>query len=474
MPKEEIPLTPKAFLDEVRASLRVKAPLDAGFTPAAQFMRMFEARANQEGAVPVALSVERTGGLTTTVKTVCFADEAAWGELNKFYVERWVKALLWAYGGFKIYVGGPAYLGESIKQAYTPNGLRAFDYDFIARVYERQAEVVVTAFDQVPDTKASSNPAGRHLDGCRLGFDAGGSDLKVSAVVDGQAVFSEEVVWLPKVNVDPEYHFKHIVDVMKLGASHMPRVDAVGISSAGVYIDNRTMIASLFIKVPPEDFDAKVKDIYIRAVAELGADIPLEVANDGDVTALAGAMDLDDTGVLGIAMGTSEAGGFVDGQGNITGWLNELAFVPVDYHPEAMVDEWSGDYGCGVKYFSQDAVAKLAPAAGITLDESMTPAEKLKHVQSLETQPGAQDIFRTIGVYLGYGIAYYARLYDVKHVLILGRVTSGEGGPLILDNANKVLAEEYPELAITLHLPDESNRRVGQSIAAASLPMIRA
>ena len=209
---------------------------------------------------------------------------------------------------------------------------------------------------------------------------------------------------------------------------------------------------------------------------EIG-DVPLEVANDGDVTALAGAMSLEDTGVLGIAMGTSEAGGYVDLNGNITGWLNELAFVPVDYDKDAMIDEWSGDIGCGVKYFSQDAVIKLAPAAGIELDEALSPAEKLKVVQGLmeKDDERAKQIFETIGVYFGYAIAYYSAFYDIKHVLIMGRVTSGKGGELVLANAQKVLDTEFPACAkkISLHIPDEKSRRVGQSVAAASLPEIK-
>ena len=84
----------------------------------------------------------------------------------------------------------------------------------------------------------------------------------------------------------------------------MPRVDAIGISSAGIYVDNRTMVASLFLKVPQNEFEKKVKDIYIRACKEFG-DIPFEVCNDGDVTALQGAMSMNATNVLGIAMGTS-------------------------------------------------------------------------------------------------------------------------------------------------------------------------
>ncbi len=141
-----------------------------------------------------------------------------------------------------------------------------------------------------------------------------------------------------------------------------------------------------------------------------------------------------------------------------------------------MVDEWSGDYGCGVKYFSQDAVIKLAPAAGIELDESLSPAEKLKVVQGLMEagDERAAAIYETIGVYFGYAIAYYGVFYDIKHVLIMGRVTSGKGGEIILAKANEVINAEFPALAAKceLHIPDEKSRRVGQSVAAASLPKI--
>jgi len=254
----------------------------------------------------------------------------------------------------------------------------------------------------------------------------------------------------------------------------MPRVDGIGVSTAGVLISNRVMVASLFVKVSDEDFEKKVKNIYLDIAKELGENIPIEVANDGDVTALAGAMDLNDNAVLGIAMGTSEAGGYVDPNGNITGWLNELAFVPVDFNKDSMVDEWSGDYGCGVKYFSQDSVNKLAPAADIEVDPSMTPAEKLKVVQKLmlENDPRAVKVYESIGVYFGYTLAYYARFYDLRHVLIMGRVTSGDGGEILLSRAREVLQNEFPELAakMELSIPDESSRRVGQSIAAASLP----
>jgi predicted NBD/HSP70 family sugar kinase len=329
-------------------------------------------------------------------------------EADEVYVERTVKTLLWAWGGWRVIIGGSPEMAAYVKDAYRVGGAREFDAVFMAKIYEKPFTVDGMAYDAVPAPKSAPKSIGRHMDGCRIGFDAGGSDRKVSAVVNGEAIWSEEVVWHPKLNTDPDYHYNGILEAFRSAAAKMPRVDAIGVSSAGVYVANRTMVASLFIKVPEADFNARVKDIYIRAAAEIG-NVPLEVANDGDVTALAGAMELLDTNVLGIAMGTSQAGGFVDGGGAITGWLNELAFVPLDLNPGAMRDEWSGDIGCGVKYFSQDGVIKLATAAGIALDASATPAEKLKTVQKLMEQGDARakSVYEGIGCYLGHGLAYY-------------------------------------------------------------------
>jgi predicted NBD/HSP70 family sugar kinase len=261
---------------------------------------------------------------------------------------------------------------------------------------------------------------------------------------------------------------------LKTAASKMPRVDAIGGSSAGIYVNNRAMVASLFRAIPKERFH-EVRNMFLRIREELG--VPLEIINDGDVTALAGAMSLEDNAILGVAMGSSEAAGYVTPDGKITGWLNELSFAPIDYRMDAPFDEWSGDRGCGSTYFSQQAVFRLAPAAGISIPGDITDAEKLKVVQKqLEAgHEGAIKIWQSIGCFLGYGVAHYADFYDIRHVLILGRVTSGSGGQLILDGANEVLRSEFPELAsrINIQLPDEKSRRVGQSIAAASLPAIK-
>ena len=453
----------------------IKAVLDPQFQPMAVVLDDYAKKvAAADKKAKLTVGVERNKGYVSTFALDIFADGTGHDEENYAVAERIIKTMLWTRGGWKVIVHGSKYIGEKLKSDYAAGGEHEFDANFMTRVYEKPFEVeVLCSMCPAPVTHEASASVGRHLDGCRIGFDAGGSDRKVSAVIDGESVYSEEVVWFPKITSDPNYHYEGILEAMKTAASHMPRVDAIGVSSAGVYVDNKIMVASLFLKVSDEDFEKKVKTMYIDVAKEIG-DVPLEVANDGDVTALAGAMDLEDTNVLGIAMGTSEAGGYVDGNGNITGWLNELAFVPVDFCRDAMVDEWSGDYGCGVKYFSQDGVIKLAPAAGIELDESLSPAEKLKVVQGLmkDGDERAAKIYETIGVYFGYAIAYYAKFYDIKHVLIMGRVTSGEGGTILLAKANEVLDNEYPGLSekIKLHIPDEKSRRVGQSVAAASLP----
>ena len=443
--------------------------LDPEFMPLLKFNRAF-----LEGATkPVSIAVERADGQVATTHTFIHGTPEM-AEADRYYIDRIVKTALWMKGGYKIYVNDQG-IYDYLCSVYCKGGEREFDWDFMANIFENPFEIIFT--DNVPESLDKPKPMGGHLEGCRIGFDAGGSDRKVSAVIDGETVFSEEVVWLPKINPDPEYHYEGIVSALKAAAEHMPRVDAVGVSSAGIYINDRTMSASLFLKVPKELYEEKVKNIYIRAIKDTFGDVPFAVANDGDVSALAGTMSLNDNNILGIAMGTSEAVGYVNEDGCITGWLNELAFVPVDANPEAMVDEWSGDIGCGVKYFCQDGVNKLAPRAGIELDESLSPAEKLKVTQKLmeNDDPRAVQVYESIGVYLGHTLAYYFEHYGFKYVLLLGRVMSGKGGDILLETCRRVLDEEYPEYAdkINLTLPDEKFRRVGQSMAAASLPEMK-
>ena len=265
------------------------------------------------------------------------------------------------------------------------------------------------------------------------------------------------------------------MDSLQRAAAHLPRVDAIGGSAAGIYVDNEPRVGSLFRGVSDSDFDTEIRPIFSR-LQEAWNGVPFVVVNDGEVTALAAAMSLGATAPLGIAMGTSLASGFADAHGHISGSLNELAFVPVDLRDNAPLDEWSCDRGCGVQYFSQQAVARLAPIEGIELAEELPFAERLVEVQSLMDRGNerAEKIYRTIGVYLGYTIPWFARWYPLESILLLGRVTSGPGGEIILEETRQILRSEFAELAerISFITPDETFKRHGQAIAAASLARV--
>ena len=449
--------------------LSIPAPLDPGFQPAAIYNRNYVESVKATGkAVPLVLGLERECGLVSRFETVV---RATTDDASLLYVERLVKFMLWSRGGWKLHIAGPKYLIDCIRRVYSSRGARKFDCQMMALAYGKKFEVVATPLEQVPATKDMQVAAGGHLKGCRIGFDLGASDYKVSAVVDGEVIFTEETPWDPKIQENPEYHYHHISAALHRAAACMPRVDAIGGSSAGIIVDDEIRVASLLRAIPKKHFP-QASAVFKRIQKEWN--VPLVVMNDGDVTALAGALSLQKTGMLGIAMGSSEAAGFMDKRGRILGWLNELAFAPVDYNPKAAADEWSGDIGIGALYFSQQAVNKLLPAAKIKLPKAMDLPERLIEVQTLMAAGDARaaKIYESIGVYLGYTIPHYLDFYDFDHMLVLGRVTTGEGGDLVLDKAREVLAREFPELSqrIAIHVPDEKTRRVGQAVAAASLP----
>ncbi|MCL2163986.1 MAG: ROK family protein [Oscillospiraceae bacterium] len=449
----------------IEMDIKNKPELDPGFIPLGKFNEAFLKTATE----PFAFAVERNDKQIYVKSTRVHGDEAH-ADADRYYLDRLLKFELWHKGGFKVYVKGNDKLFQAIKSTYSPGGSRYFDAVFMGELYQNDFEVVKC--NELPEAFEIKRSIGGHFDGCRIGFDAGGSDYKVAAVIDGKAVYSNETVWNPKINSDPDYHYNGVLTAFKDAMQHLPRVDAIGISSAGLIGNNRVLYAQLFQKVPKDLFNAKGRDVYIRAVKEIGEGIPFEVVNDGDVAALAGAISLNKKNLLGLALGTSFIGGFVDKNGYLSNWISELAFAPIDASPTAAMDDWTRDIGVGVQYFCQEAVIKLAPAVDISLEGYDTPAKKLKAVQTLldEGHEGAAAIFRSIGVYLGHTAPFYYGHYGAEDILLLGRVVSGKGGDIILETAKTVLRDEYPDLPIELMLPDEHTRRMGQSVAAASLP----
>ncbi|WP_269542696.1 ROK family protein [Cerasicoccus fimbriatus] len=465
------------MLNPLSIQSKITPALDPGFMPASLWNRRYRELARQSsGMREVRFTITRPTGEAWSFDTIMLPDTPQNAEINWLYAERLVKFLLWAWGGSCIYINGAREITAMLRQTYCADGKRAFDHEFMGNTCFGEA-LSIEIGEAPANHGTSSKPSNaRKLDGCRIGFDLGGSDRKCAALIDGEVVYSEEVKWDPYFQEDPAYHLAGIRDSLQLAAKHLPRVDAIGGSAAGIYIANEPRVASLFRGVNPENFDRSIRGIFKQLADEW--QVPLVVANDGDVTALAGSMSLGDNAVLGISMGTSLAAGYVDTQGEVLGWLNELAFAPIDYRINAPIDEWSGDGGCGVQYFSQQAVARLIPASGLDIDDHLKLPEKLEAVQAaMKTgDERAANIYDTIGVYFGYALAHYADFYDYRHILFLGRVSSGEGGQRLLDKSQHVLEQEHPELAaqIKISTPDEKMKRHGQAIAAASLPTIQA
>lgn len=456
----------------------ITPPLDPGFIPAELWNLAYRERcAADPGAHPLGIALERTDGTVSRFDTLVLPHTGENVALNRKYVERLVKFLLWARGGWRVLIGGDPAIAKMVRGIYSAGGERRFDHEFIGgKIYGRGMVVESRDFANLPGGLEIAIPLGRNFEGCRIGFDLGGSDRKCAAVIDGEVVFSEEVAWDPYFESDPQYHYDGIHDTLRRAAAHLPRVDAIGGSSAGVYVSNEVRAASLFRGVSPEDFELRIRRIFFD-LQEAWGGVPFEVVNDGDVTALAGSMSMGENSVLGISMGTSVAGGYVTPDGLITPWLNELAFAPVDYRDDAPADEWSGDRGCAVQYFCQQGVARLAPLAGLHFPAAMKYAEQLVEVQQLMAagDERARQIYETIGICFGYSIPHFANFYEIRNLLILGRVTSGEGGEIIIEKAREVLRAEFPALAETIQLrtPDEKDKRHGQAVAAASLPALR-
>ncbi|MCB0378649.1 MAG: ROK family protein [Bdellovibrionales bacterium] len=454
-------------------SYQHKAPLDPDFIPAHKFAVAYQDLTETEPSVELHFSLQRSPEqvLRFSLKVV---DSEKYHDLTTLYLQRTIKFHLWSTGGYELKVAGSSKWGKILKDIFSETGPERFDALFMKRIYDQSFSVKAVEVSQLPPAQEQMRSIGGHLDGNRIGFDLGASDYKIAAVKNGEAVFTTEIRWDPVPQTDPNYHWKRILDGIELAASYLPSVDAIGGSSAGIINNNRIMVASLFRSVPLETFSREVTPIFENLQKKWN--VPLIAINDGDVSALAGAMGLKEAGILGVAMGSSEAVGFINKEGKITGQLNELAFAPIDYNPQGAMDEWSQGVGVGVMYFSQQAVNRLALAAGWSFAEDMLLPERLKEVQEKANagDEKALKIYETIGVYLGYTVPYYHQFYDFNKLMAFGRVMSGKGGDVIIETALSVLKSEYPELLdqIELCVPDEKFRRVGQAVAAASLPTI--
>ena len=438
------PALDRYFFDQGKPA--VIPPLDPSFIPAVLVNRAFANQASQVG-VPLVFGLERENGHLSRFESAVFAGDDPRSAANFAYAERLLKFLLWQRGGFRVYVGGPRDIGEYLQSCYATGGARQFDAHFMGHlVHERPFEVIPCAIEEVPAEMEVGTSLGRHLDGCRIGFDLGASDRKVSAVIDGRWFTAKKSSGSRASMLTPSTTIGEI----RHGA------EDCCFQNAACRCYWRQFGRDLYRQPPNGGFAfprhparaLRRDQISVPAPATgaqraVGSDQRWRCHRPGRLD-VAGRQRR-----LGNCDGLQPGGRICGYQGRIRGWLNELCFAPIDYTPSAPVDEWSGDIGCGSQYFSQQCVFRLAPQAGIQIPTELTDAEKLNLSRKSWTagHEGAVKIWQSMGIYLGYALAHYADFYDIKHVLILGRCTSGLGGKLILDGARRVLAVEFPELA---------------------------
>ena len=305
---------------------------------------------------------------------------------------------------------------------------------------------------------------------------------------DNEVLSSKETEW-DVTNPDPQYHYDMILAAMKETASALPKIEAIGGSATGTVSGaNEATWCDIFPNVPPDVYREKVVDIFVRLAKEMAGDVPLKVINDGEVTALAAVQKIGKGNVMGISMGSSEGGGYANADGNLLGWINELCYIRLDMFPEAPTDPWTKGSHTGMShmYLGQRGATKLAAKAGVDLPENMVyphpdmctikhenHAKVLKLIQKAmedpAKEPKVKELYVTMGVYLGYALAQYSEFYQIDHVMILGRVSRGAGGDMMLDTAKQVLESEFPEYKIEFHTADDHFKGVGQCIAAAAL-----
>jgi len=473
---------------------KIPAPLDPNFSPLILGKRQYLA-ATKDCVDKLEWALPRADGCGRYSLPVFPADHPD-VEASNYLAGILIQEMIWQRSASCLMLSGPSTICEAIKAQFSPGGMYEFEIKSMPNVCgtpEKTFEVTIVDAAALPAAADTPQECGKDANGCRLAFDLGKSDIKTVAIKDNEVLYSKETEW-DVTNPDPQYHFDAIVAALKIAKEALPQVDAIGGSATGtVSGDNEATWCDIFPNVPADVYKEKVVDIFKRIAKELAGDVPLKVINDGEVTALAAVQRIKAGNVLGISMGSSEGGGYANSDGNLLGWINELCYLKLDLNPEAPTDPWTKGAHTGIShmYLGQRGATKLAAKAGVEVPENYVyphadmctikhedHAKCLKLIQQAMADPAQEPqvrrLYETVGVYLGYGLAQYCEFYKIDHVMILGRVSKGQGGDLMLETAKKVLQEEFPEHAnITFHTADDHFKAVGQCIAAAALPPLK-
>ena len=196
------------------------------------------------GNIPFSISVFRDDELLSTFKSKITKNF----DESYTYFKQMFLTVFWIYGGNKVFIkGNEKYLLKILDSLLKDEEVK-ITLETMKEIFH--SDVLVT-YSKAPLPKRTIKKVklASSFKGNRIGFDAGGSDRKVSSVVDGKVIFEEETVWLPKENPDWHYHEKGIIDSLNKAAEKLKTVDAVGVSTSGIIIDNKMVQAALFVKV---------------------------------------------------------------------------------------------------------------------------------------------------------------------------------------------------------------------------------
>jgi len=485
---------PPAAIKLLLSRPKVPAPLDPNFSPLILGKRKY-ANATKDCKDELEWALPRADGCGRG-KLKVFADGHADAEASIYLAGVCIQEMIWQRSASELQLAGPPKMCEALKAAFSEGGMYEFEATAMPNVCgtpDAKFEVKIVKAEELPEAKDAPQVCGKDASGCRLAFDLGKSDIKTVAVKDGEVVYSQETEW-DVTSPDPDYHFKAVVDALMLAKAALPKVDCVGGSATGTISgDNEATWCDIFPNVPPDVYKEKVVDIFKRIAKEVAGDVPLKVINDGEVTALAAVQKIGKGNIMGISMGSSEGGGYANADGNLMGWINELCYIRLDLNPEAPTDPWTKGAHTGIShlYLGQRGATKLAHKAGVEVPENYIyphpdmctikhedHAQCLKLIQKAMGDPNKEQqvkaLYETCGVYLGYAIAQYQEFYKIDHVMILGRVSKGKGGDIMLNKANEVLQTEFPQYAdVAFHTADDHFKAVGQCIAAAALPELK-
>lgn len=380
------------------------------------------------------------------------------------YVKKALLTMLWMVGGDRlVFDGDKDFCGYLFSRASKDEELQR-SFAEMSKIYGKDVRLEfgpVSLMASFPKRKIALSSKGK-----RIGLDLGGSDIKVTALDEGKAVYTSEFPWDPKSATDCFYHIEHIKKALLEAERRLGGVDAVGISTSGVVAGDKLIYPSLFLSCDEKQKRYCITTIYKDIVASLFPDSSFFLLNDGDASALLSSYLYGADDVLGLSLGTSLASGYIK-EGALCPYLNELSKAPIDFSESAKSHYSLGIRGSASEVLGQKGIVSLTQAKDLFFAGNLP--EKLAQIQDRckKGEEKAIACFEELGEMLGSAILYWSLFLPFSSVAVFGRVSDGNGGEIMRASALKEITKNGKR--IDFIKVDERFKRLGQSYLAALL-----